>query len=401
MSYPEVVLQVLLENHPELLGLIDSETNHRHRWLFLKREVSIPDSENPDGRWYLDHLFLDHKGIPTFVEVKVSNNDQIRREVFGQLLDYAANAQKYWPPQKIKQIYLEYIKESENNPIEFLLDFLNENDSTAFNRYWAKVKHNLEVGCIRLVILADEIPVEYLDIIEYLNNQMELSEIWAIQIADYIRENPTLMDELSTIEAKLINNTKVKPNFDTLYQIAESQAGYFTSAQVEEAGYTYERLSDLTTRGQFIRVQRGIYRLVHYPASRFEDLHIASLRTGPDSVVSHESALAVYELSDIIPTKTHIIIPRTGSRRREGIQLHTNKLDDDEITRREGLRITTVERTISDVIIGGISYQHTRQAIQEALQRGLTTESKLFQQAERRKGRAAKVIFQIIGEQSL
>ena len=60
--------------------------------------------------------------------------------------------------------------------------------------------------------------------------------------------------------------------------------------------------------------------------------------------------------------------------------------------------MTTVERTISDVIVGGISYQHTRQAIQDALQRGLTTKNNLLKQAERRKGRATKLILQILEE---
>jgi predicted transcriptional regulator of viral defense system len=138
---------------------------------------------------------------------------------------------------------------------------------------------------------------------------------------------------------------------------------------------------------------------VHFPASPYEDLHIASLRAGSESVVSHESALAVYELSDIIPTKTHIIIPRTGSRRRKGIQLHTNKLQADEITQREGLRITTVERTIADVIVGDLSYQHAEQAVQEALKRGLTTKDKLRKQASQRKGRAGKFIIQILEDQ--
>ncbi|MEN8171547.1 MAG: type IV toxin-antitoxin system AbiEi family antitoxin domain-containing protein [Chloroflexota bacterium] len=190
-----------------------------------------------------------------------------------------------------------------------------------------------------------------------------------------------------------------KPDIDTLYQIAEDQAGYFTAKQALEAGYYRQRLYDLANRGQFMRVQHGIYRLARFPASRFEDLFIASLRTGPDSVVSHESALSVYDLSDILPTKTHIIIPRTGSRRRKGIQLHTHKLGEDEISQREGLRITTVERTIADVIVGGASYQHARQAIQEALQRGLTTKSRLRKQAEERKGRALKTITQILEEQ--
>ena len=189
-----------------------------------------------------------------------------------------------------------------------------------------------------------------------------------------------------------------KPDYDQLYLIAEDQGGYFTAAQAGEAGYSWERLSNTTKSGKFLRVSRGIYRLARFPASRFEDLHIASLRTGPDSVISHESALTVYDLSDVIPARTHIIIPRTGSRRRKGIQLHTQKLEDDEITQREGLRITSVERTIADVIVWGISYQHARQAVQEALQRGLTTKRKLSDYADRRKGKAGKVIVEILEE---
>jgi predicted transcriptional regulator of viral defense system len=204
------------------------------------------------------------------------------------------------------------------------------------------------------------------------------------------------MCALYSDKPNIMHTMERKPDFDHLYQIAEDQAGYFTTQQAHEAGYSGERLSDLTARGQFKRIYRGIYRLPHFPTTRFEDLQVDSLRTGQDSVISHESALAVYELSDILPVTTHIIIPRTGSRRREGIQLHTHTLQDDEITKREGLRVTTVERTIADVIVSGYSYQHVQQAIQEALQRGLTTESKLRKQAERRKGRVAKYISQIL-----
>ena len=198
----------------------------------------------------------------------------------------------------------------------------------------------------------------------------------------------------------MLHTMKRKPDFNHLYQIAEDQAGYFTTKQAHEAGYSCERLSDLTARGQFKRIHRGIYRLPHFPTTRFEDLQIASLKTGPDSVISHESALSVYELSDVLPTKTHVIMPRTGSRRRDDIQLHTHKLQEDEIIHREGLRVTTVERTIADVIASGISYQHVQQSIREALQRGLTTENKLRKQAERRKGRVANYISQILGDKS-
>ena len=194
----------------------------------------------------------------------------------------------------------------------------------------------------------------------------------------------------------IISIMSKSPNFDHLYQIAEDQAGYFTTQQAHKAGYSLERLSDLTMRGQFIRIEQGVYRLTHFPATLFEDLHIASLKTGPSSVISHESALAVFELSDILPTAVHVIIPKTGSRRRKGVQFHTPKLQEDEISQREGLRVTRVERTIADVILRGVSYQHIRQAIQEALQRGLTTEKKLCKQAERRKGRVEKYISEIL-----
>ena len=194
----------------------------------------------------------------------------------------------------------------------------------------------------------------------------------------------------------IINIMKRQPDFNHLFQIAEDQAGYFSTRQAHKAGYSLERLSDLTTRGQFIRIEQGVYRLTHFPATRFEDLHIASLKTGPASVISHESALAVFELSDILPTAVHVIIPKTGSRRRKGIQFHTSTLEEDEITQREGLRVTTVERTIADVTLSGISYQHIQQAIQEALRRGLITEKKLRKQAERRKGRVEKYISEIL-----
>jgi predicted transcriptional regulator of viral defense system len=189
-----------------------------------------------------------------------------------------------------------------------------------------------------------------------------------------------------------------RPDFTHLYKIAEAQAGYFTARQAHEVGYSRERLSDLTRRDQFIRVQRGIYRLSHFPASRFEDLFIAHLRTGPNSVISHDSALAVYDLSDVMPSETHVIMSRTGSRRRDGLRLHTNKIDIDEVTRREGLPVTTPSRTIADVIANGLDRDLVRQAVEEALRKGLTTRAQLLEQADRREGRVKKIIQEFLEE---
>ena len=180
--------------------------------------------------------------------------------------------------------------------------------------------------------------------------------------------------------------------YDRLYHIAETQAGYFTAGQAREVGFSYERLSSNASKGRFQRVDHGIYRWNHYPYSPFEDLFTAWLRTGPDSVISHQSALSVFDLSDYLPDQIHVIVPRTASRRRENLCLHTNQISEDEITTREGLPVTTPARTIADVANANLSREFVIQALEEALQRGLTTENDLREQAKRRGGRAKELI---------
>jgi len=180
--------------------------------------------------------------------------------------------------------------------------------------------------------------------------------------------------------------------YDQLYKIAEDQAGYFTANQARQVGFSYERLSSNTKKGRFSRIGHGIYRLEHFPASPFEDLFVAWLRTGPDSVISHQSALSLYDISDVLPHEIHVIVPRTASRRRDDLRLHTHKIREDEITKREGLPVTTVARTIADVAKANLSRELVIQAIEEALEKGMTTKNHLLQQAERQGGRAKEII---------
>lgn len=194
----------------------------------------------------------------------------------------------------------------------------------------------------------------------------------------------------------------IPPDHHQLYEIAEQQAGYFTSAQAQAVGFSRPLLSYYTKTGRFDRIRQGIYRLVQFPGSPYEDLFVAWLRTGPDSVISHESALAVYELSDVLPGEVHVIVPRTASRRRKGIRQHTNRLRTDEVTWRAGLPITTVARTIADVITSGLAQEQVGQAIREALRRGLTTRERLLAQATRRGGRIGRVLQRLLrSEESL
>jgi predicted transcriptional regulator of viral defense system len=126
--------------------------------------------------------------------------------------------------------------------------------------------------------------------------------------------------------------------------------------------------------------------------SPFEDLIVAWLRTGPDSTISHENALALYDLTDVIPSEVHVTVPRTASRRRNGIRLHTSHITPAEITTRDGLPVTTVTRTIADVARSGLAEEHVQQAIREALDRGLTSSKTLQKAAERYGGRTRRLI---------
>ncbi len=98
----EDVLQRALEEHPEVIAGSSTAGSRTGRLLLVKREMGVPGSEGGSSIWSLDHLFLDAEGVPVVVEVKRSSDTRIRREVVGQMLDYAANGVRYWPIENLR-----------------------------------------------------------------------------------------------------------------------------------------------------------------------------------------------------------------------------------------------------------------------------------------------------------
>ena len=180
----EALLQELLARYPSLLGGNKTATVPVNKWLLVKREMGIPDAQDGASRWSLDHLFLDLQGVPTLVEVKRSANTQIRREVVGQMLDYAANAISYWPIEKIQDEFRASAEKREEDPDKILQDFLGENQEV--DTFWRSVESNLKMGRIRLVFVADEIPRELRRIVEFLNEQMNPAEVLAVEIKQFV-----------------------------------------------------------------------------------------------------------------------------------------------------------------------------------------------------------------------
>ena len=179
-------LQKLLADYPNLIPTGLTAGSARRRWLPVSREVGIPSEEHGSRTWALDHLFLDQDGVPTLVEVKRSTDTRIRREVVGQMLDYAANAVAYWPLEEIRQQFEKRCQFDQVDPDAELAGFLEaENDASVF---WASVKTNLQAGRIRMIFLADAIPPELRRIVEFLNIQMDPAEVLAVEVKQYAGE---------------------------------------------------------------------------------------------------------------------------------------------------------------------------------------------------------------------
>lgn len=177
-----------------------------------------------------------------------------------------------------------------------------------------------------------------------------------------------------------------------LYQIASLQQGYFTARQAKEAGYADSRFSYHVRKGRWIREGRGIYRLSNYPSGDRPDLVYWSLWScnhlgEVQGVFSHQTALAIHDLSDVMPASYHLTVPK-GFRRRhkppENLVLHFADVEEEEAWEFEGYRVTTPERTIRDVILDeSISDDVIIQAISDGLQNGVISSNLLAQLASK------------------
>jgi hypothetical protein len=199
----EDLLQALLAHYPDLLAGEQMNESEPRRWLLVSREVGVPDEEDVTGRWSLDHLFLDQDGIPTLVEVKRSTDTRIRREVVGQMLDYAANAVVYWPTETVRARF-EALCDVQGDDATLLVAELisaDPDDDGVIEAFWDHVKTNLRAGRIRLVFVADEIPVQLKRIVEFLNEQMNPAEVLAVEIKQYVGQG------IKTLVPKVVGQT--------------------------------------------------------------------------------------------------------------------------------------------------------------------------------------------------
>lgn len=191
---------------------------------------------------------------------------------------------------------------------------------------------------------------------------------------------------------------------DQLYRLAEAQAGYFSAGQALAAGMDRSTLRHHARRGgRYERVRQGLYRLRHFPTSGHEHVVAAWLPLREaGAVVSHESALELHELSDVIPAGVHLSLPRSqrGQRARPGVRLHTLERPPgpSEVRAVHGVPTTVPERSIVDCLQAGTQPEQVALAVRQALERGLTTPRRLRAATAGRSDRVRGFVEQILSE---
>ena len=225
----EDLFQTLIEQYPAILAGDQMTPDNPRRWLLISREMSVPLDE---GRGSLDHFYVDQDAIPTFIEVKRGTDTRIRREVVGQMLDYAANGKRYWSIGLIRELY---DKNTQADGITLTDLGITEDEEETF---WQTVDRNLRSGKIRLLFVADEIPDSLQAIIEYLNEKMTDTEVFGIEIKQFVGTDGVT----KTLVPSLIGRTAKSAGSGGSKQKYANRDEFFSSVNVPSVEKLYRDL---------------------------------------------------------------------------------------------------------------------------------------------------------------
>ena len=170
---------------------------------------------------------------------------------------------------------------------------------------------------------------------------------------------------------------QTKPDWDRLYETALAQEGHFTTQQALDAGYSSQLLVKYLNSGKIIRVRRTVYRLKHFPPGQQEDLVALWLWSDRAGIFSHETALMLHELSDVLPARAHLTVPAKWRRRRlqlpDGVVLHYADVPKRDRAWVGAVPVTSPARTLADCAADYVSPDFLSSAISQALARGMVS----------------------------
>lgn len=166
-----------------------------------------------------------------------------------------------------------------------------------------------------------------------------------------------------------------------LFALAAGQGGHFTAGQAKKAGYSYQAQAHHVAAGNWLRIDRGLFRLAEWIPDRYDDLIRWTLWSKQRAVVSRESALAVHGVGEFEAARPHLTVPPGFSMRDPAVILHRADLPDEDIEAYTGFSVTTVVRSLVDIANIADEDQLAR-AIEDARDAGLLTIRQLRARAE-------------------
>lgn len=177
----------------------------------------------------------------------------------------------------------------------------------------------------------------------------------------------------------------MRSRIDELLPLAEQNDGLVTAAQARTLGIADSVLARLTQRRKLERVARGVYRIPYFPTDPLSQYREAVLWArashGPEQVaLSHETALGVYGISDVNPARVHLTVPKQARLRRQKpkwIVIHRADLLPSDVTTHEGLPVTTVGKSVIDMMAATGRVGLARQAIKDARKEGYISAAEL------------------------
>ena len=180
----DLELQRILELNPNLMPGEQINPTDPRRWLIVKREMPVPNPATGENRWSIDFFFVDQDAKPTFIECKRYSDTRAKREVIGQMFDYAANGHYYWSKNEMRE-YAEQSLNKNGISLEEEIKRLYPDNIDSVDEFFQRVEDNLREGIIRLAFFMEESSSELRSIVDFLNKQMELTEVLLIEARQY------------------------------------------------------------------------------------------------------------------------------------------------------------------------------------------------------------------------
>jgi predicted transcriptional regulator of viral defense system len=177
-----------------------------------------------------------------------------------------------------------------------------------------------------------------------------------------------------------------------LFSLAADQGGYFTAAQAKQIGYSYPAQAHHVGAGNWLRIDRGLFRLAEWVPSVHDDLIRWTLWSRGRAIVSHESALSVHGVGEFESARVHLTVPPGFSMRDPAVALHHADIAESDVVERTGFQLTSVIRSLVDIAAISAEEDQLARAIQEAREGGFLTIRQLRTRAEDLDAKAALYI---------